>query len=155
MKKSLEITAVEALKELLQQVSAIKLRDIKFMSPDSAGESDILVHIDVYGHSHLLVCKVKSSGDLRPVRSALSKLKEYAGHVAGEITPILIAPQLSPEAQALCRESSAGFLDLQGNARIILDEVFFAKRSLPQRKPPASETSPLTGGESKPFAEVA
>lgn len=155
MKKSLEIMAVEALKELLQQVSAIKLRDIKLMSPDSAGESDILVHIDVYGHNRMLVCKVKSSGDLRPVRSALGKLKEYVGHVAGEITPILIAPQLSPEAQALCRESSAGFLDLQGNARIILDEVFFAKRSVPPRKPPASETSPLAGSGSKPFAEVA
>lgn len=155
MKRSLEIMAVEALKELLEQVSAIKLRDIKLMSPDSAGESDILVHVDVYGHSRLLVCKVKSSGELRPVRSALRKLGEYVRHVAGDITPILIAPQLSAEAQALCRESSAGFLDLQGNARIVMEEVFFAKRSMPPRKPPLSETSPLSGSGSKPFAEVA
>jgi hypothetical protein len=155
MKKSLEIRAVEALKELLQQVSAIKLRDIKLMSPDSAGESDILVHIDVYGHDRILVCKVKACGDLRPVRSALRKLGEHAVHIAGDITPVLIAPHLSAEAQTLCRESKAGFLDLEGNARIVLDEVFFAKRSVPQRKPPVSETSPLSGSGSKPFAEVA
>lgn len=155
MKKSLEIQAVEAIKELLHQVSAIKLRDIKLMLPDSAGESDILVRIDVYGHDRMLVCKVKASGDLRPVRTALRKLGEYAGDVAGGITPLLFAPYLSAEAQALCRESNAGFLDLQGNARIVMDEVFFAKRSVPQRKPPLSETSPLAGGGSKSFAEVA
>jgi len=155
MKKSLEIQAVEAIKELLQQVSAIKLRDIKLMLPDSAGESDILVHINVYGHDHMLVCKVKASGDLRPVRTALRKLGEPAGHIAGDIPPLLFAPHLSAEAQALCRERNAGFLDLQGNARIVMDEVFFAKRSVPQHKPPLSETSHSEDSGSRPFAEVA
>ena len=155
MKKSLEIQAVEAIKELLQQVSAIKLRDIKLMVPDSGGESDILVRIAVYGHDHVLVCKVKASGDLRPVKTALRKLDEHAGHVAGDVTPLLFAPYLSAEAQALCRERNAGFLDLQGNARIVMDEVFFAKRSVPSRKPPLSETSLLADSGSKPFTEVA
>jgi hypothetical protein len=34
-------------------------------------------------------------------------------------TPILIAPYPSAEAQALCREHEIGFLDLEGNSRLV------------------------------------
>ncbi len=155
MAKSVAIQAIEALKDLFQQVSAIKLREIKLTLPNAAGEGDILAYIEVYGHSRLLVCKVKASGDVRQVRVALRKLGDHVRHVQGRITPVLIAPRLSQEAQALCRESHAGFLDLEGNARIMMDEVFFAKKSMVPHKKPAQEIVPVTAADSKPFAEVA
>ena len=47
---------------------------------------------------------------------------------------VLIAPYLlPPEAQALCKERSASYLDLEGNAHLAFGEVFIGKRSVPGR----------------------
>jgi len=126
----LEARAAEALKSLLEQVSAVKLKEMKRESRARGRATEILAHVDVYGHSHTLACEVNA--DTRPskVRASIKKLQDCAAHLAGETTPVLIAPYLSPEAQALCKESHAGFLDLEGNARLSLGEVFIGKRSM-------------------------
>lgn len=128
-----ENRAAEALKALLEQVSAVKLRDMK-REPRARGRAtEILAHIDIHGHSHTLACKVNA--DTRPsrVRASLRELQDCAAHFAGDATPVFIGPYLSPKAQALCKESHAGFLDLAGNARLSVGEVFIGKRSLRQQ----------------------
>jgi hypothetical protein len=133
----LEVRAAEALRSLLGQVSAVKLKEMKRESAAGGRTAEILAHIDIYGHSHILACEVNA--DTRPskVRASIKKLQGCAAHLAGDTTPVLIAPYLSPEAQALCKESHAGFLDLEGNARLTLGEVFIGKRSL--RQQPAAQ----------------
>ena len=126
----LELRAAEALKSLLGQVSAIKLREIKRESQGRGRTAEILAHIDVYGHSHTLACEVKAEADPRNLRDVLRELRQSTAHFSREATPVLIAPYLSPEAQALCNESHAAFLDLEGNARLALGEVFIGKRSV-------------------------
>ena len=135
--------AVEELKVVLQQVSAIRLKDIQVQSPGAGHKVDFLAEIDVLGHSHTLACKVKVCDRPCTVRSALDELRSYTTQRAENTTPVLIAPILSEEAQALCREMNACFLDLQGNARLIVDEVFIGKRSHPiYRRPPVSSSVP-------------
>ena len=126
----LEVRAAEALKSLLDQVSAVKLKEMKCESAARGRAAEIFAHIDVYGHSHTLACEVNA--DTRPskVRASIKKLQDCAANLAGEATPVLIAPYLSPEAQALCKQSHAGFLDLEGNARLSVGEVFIGKRSM-------------------------
>jgi hypothetical protein len=130
--------AAEALKSVLSEVSTLKLKEIRCASAASGRETGFVACVDVLGHSHTLACAVKA--DTRPdnLRAALRELHESAAHVAGDATPVLIATYLSPEAQALCKESHAGFLDLQGNARIAIGEVFIGKRTFPhsQVNPP-------------------
>ena len=135
--------AVEELKVVLQQISAIKLKDIQVQSPGAGHKVDFLAQIDVLGHSHTLACKVKVCDRPGNVRMALDALHSYAMQRTGNTTPVLIAPVLSEEAQALCRENNACFLDLQGNARLMVDEVFIGKRSHPVcRRPPVSSSVP-------------
>ena len=131
----LEVRAAEALKSLLEQVSAVKLKEMKRESPAGGRAAEILAHVDVYGHSHTLACEVNA--DTRPskVRASIRKLQDCAAHLPGDTTLVLIAPYLLPEAQALCKESHAGFLDLEGNARLSLGEVFIGKRSIRQQPP--------------------
>jgi hypothetical protein len=128
----LEVRAAAALMALLEQVSAIKLKEMKREPLARGRASEFVVHIDVFGHSHTLACEVNPDSRPYKVRASLKKLQDCAAHLAGEATPVLIAPYLSPEAQALCKESHAGFLDLEGNARLSLGEVFIGKRSLHQ-----------------------
>lgn len=126
--------AAEALKSVLRQVSQIKLKEIDLDSPRPDLKVDILAHVDIHGHSHTLMCKVRASGRPEHVRIALEEFHVQNVQFSENTIPVLIAPHFSEEAKALCRESNAGFLDLAGNARLDLGEVFIGKRSLPQAR---------------------
>ena len=125
--KSLENRAADALGALIEQVPALKLQDIKVEQQDSGRVIDILAHVDVSNRHHVFVCEVKASGQPRHARMALLQLRNYIAHRESEEIPIFIAPYLSPEAQALCREQQVGFLDLEGNARLVFDGVFIER----------------------------
>jgi len=133
--KEFESQAASALRALIEQVPAIKVENIKVEPPGPDRAVDILARILVADRPHMLVCEVKSNGQPRHVRTALLQLRNYLAHLGREATPIFIAPYLSQEAQALCREYDVGFLDLEGNARLVFDGVFIDR--LVSSKPPA------------------
>jgi len=124
----LEYRAIEALRVLLGQVSVIKLKEIRRQP-----RGPMLARIDVLGHSHTLACEIEPCEQPENLRSALRELRDDASRYDGAATPVLIAQHFSPEAQALCKEASTGYLDLDGNARLALGEVFIGKRSVPCR----------------------
>jgi hypothetical protein len=132
--KELEGQAAGALRALIEQVPAIKVKGIEVEPQDADRGVDILARILVAGRPHVLLCEVKANGQPRHVRMALLQLRNYLAHFGNEATPIFIAPYLSPEAQALCREHEVGFLDLEGNARLVFDGVFIDR--LVSNKPP-------------------
>lgn len=132
----MEIRAAEALGTLLHQVSSIKTRNIKLQPAGAHRRGDILADIDVLGRSHQLVCSV-ADGDLGHMRKALQQLRTCVDRKATAATPMLITPRLSAQARAMCEENQIGFLDLEGNAHLVLDEVFIGKRSVHRAAPAA------------------
>jgi len=125
--KELVERAAGVLRALIEQVPATKLEDIKFEQPCSDSRIDILARLNVSDRNRLLVCEVKKSGQPRHVRMALLQLRNYVAHLGNDAIPVFIAPYLSPEAQALCREQGVGFLDLEGNARLVFSGVFIER----------------------------
>ncbi len=128
----MEAKAAEALSALLHQVSTIKTRDIKFQPVHR--KSNFLANIDVLGHSHKLICNV-AGGQPDDVRKALRRLRTCADRRRSDATAVLIAPYLSPQARAMCERDRVGFIDMQGNARLMIDEVFIGKRSVQSAVP--------------------
>jgi hypothetical protein len=129
--EELENRAAAALKAVLAEISTIKVREIRHRAQEAGPDRGLTVQVDIFGRSHTLSCGVHSDGQPGHLRGALEELRSGAAHLAPDATPVIIAPYLSPEAQALCRESKAGYLDLEGNARLALGEVFIVKRTLP------------------------
>ena len=125
--KDVEHQAAAALRLLLEQVPAIQLLDIEHEAPSPDHGVDIVAHFEVYGRRQALVCEVKSKGQPRHVRLALLQLRDYVMNQAKDAVPVFMAPYLSPEAQALCREHEVGYLDLEGNARLAFDSVFIER----------------------------
>lgn len=121
--RELEGRAAKALRTLLEQVPAIRMKDLQVDAPGENRNIDILAHIDVSERHHSLVCEVKASGQPRHVRMALLELRDRVGRLGMTATPVLIAPYLSAEAQTLCKEQQVGFLDLEGNAHLVFDGV--------------------------------
>lgn len=118
----LELRATEALRTLLGQVSVIKLKEIR------REKGSVLADVDVLGHRHTLACEVKSNAQPENLRTALRNLNN--AHRKDATIPVVIAPYMSPEAQAMCKENQAGFIDLEGNARLAMGEVFIGRRAL-------------------------
>jgi len=123
--------AVQELKTLLRQLSSIKLREVDLQSQGCEHKIDILAHIDVLGHSYLLTCGLIADGTPHQVRKGLDELHRKIGHFREKTIPVVIVPHLSQEVQALCGERNTGYLDMEGNARLVVGEVFIFKRSLP------------------------
>ena len=114
---------------------AIKTEDIKLDASGPDPGIDMVAEINVSGKRHTLVFQWKYNSQPRHVRTALLQLREYDSRLGKGTTPILMAPYLSPEGQALCRESEVGFLGLAGNARIVFNGVFIER--IVGNKPPA------------------
>ncbi|KHK48572.1 hypothetical protein PI87_27780 [Ralstonia sp. A12] len=121
-----ERQAAEALHQLLEQVPVIDHVDVQTQGADAV--VDIVAQADVMGKNHTLLCEVESSGQPRYARMALLQLRDELAHRGGAVPPVLIAPYLSPEVQALCREQGAGFLDFEGNARLMFGSVFIERQ---------------------------
>jgi hypothetical protein len=153
-----ETLATEALTALLGRVSAIKLRDIKRVSPPRSRFAAILAHIEVFGHSHILACEVNPDGEPDHLGELLRVWQRNAVSLAPDATPVLIAPALSPEAQAICKQSQVGFIDLEGNARLTLGDFFVVMRSMPRDAAPrasaASRKSPSRSSADSIFPKV-
>jgi hypothetical protein len=132
--KDVEHLAAEALRELLAQVPTIASIEVELEAAQADRHVDILAHVTVAGRRHALVCEVKANGQPRHVRTAVLQLRSYLAHYGADATSVFIAPYLSPEAQALCREQGVGFLDFEGNARLAFDGVFIER--LVAAKPP-------------------
>jgi hypothetical protein len=145
--------AVDALKAIIGQVSAFKLKEIQHESTGPHREIDILAHIDVYGRSHTLACKVTTGEQAHQIRPALRELRRAVTRLSGNAMPVLIAPHLSPEARMLCWENEVGFLDLEGNAYLVSGEAFIAKNSLPHHDP--QPVSALSDCDREGFSVVA
>jgi hypothetical protein len=127
----LEMRAAVALQAALTEVSAIKVKEIRHEPSQPGRDSCLMAYVDLFGRPHTLTCGIHSDGKPQQLRSTLKGLRADKAE-RDDVMPIIIAPYLSPEEQALCKENKAGYIDLEGNARLALGEVFIVKRTLPQ-----------------------
>ena len=120
----------DALTSALSGVSTLKLKAIRCESDAHGSNTGFMAHVDVLGRPHVLACEVKAEGQPTVLRETLLHLHDGEAELEPNVTRVLIAPYLSPQAQALCMQNHAGYLDLVGNARIEIGEVFIRQRML-------------------------
>ncbi len=121
----LELQAAEAVRDLLSAVPAI--HDLSIEPEPKAFDRgiDFVVRMKIGERPHTLLCEVKSTGQPRHARNAVHQLTYLTRSLPGSlVTPVFIAPYLSEEARAICREAGVGYVDLEGNSRLAFDNVF-------------------------------
>jgi len=129
--QELWIRAAEALRAALADVSGAKVREIVHPSPGAGSAYAFTASVDVYGHHHTLACEVVSDDRPSHLRPVLDELCRSTAGAHVPVMPVIIAPHISDEARALCKEFKAGYLDLEGNVWLSLGEVFILKRTIP------------------------
>jgi len=130
-KNELTIRAAEALRAVLAEVSGTRVREISHPSLGKESASVFTASVEVYGNRHMLACEIASDAQPAHLRPLLDELRGSIADSHLNATPVIIAPHIDEEARTICNENRAGFLDLEGNARIALGEVFILKRTIP------------------------
>jgi len=126
----LENRAVEAVTDLLRQVEVVESVDVETRPGSRDPDVDFVIRVAAGDRRHTLLCEVKRNGQPRHVRAAVPMLLIAAARADDDAVPVFVAAYLSPAARAVCSELGAGYVDLEGNARLVFGGVF-VERSVP------------------------
>lgn len=89
--------------------------------------------VDVFGKDkkkNTLLVEAKSNGQPRIIRDAIAQLamcKDKYLNTYG----IIIAPYISGESAAICKNAGVGYLDLKGNCYLAFDSVYIERTGIP------------------------
>ncbi len=115
---------IQKLQSLLEQVPIIERVKMVSDGPSTDASIDYLINVRIGKEDHTLACETKNSGQPRFVRSAVNGLRSYMYGREDIMTPVLLAPYLSPDARKICRDNKISFMDMEGNARIQFGGVY-------------------------------
>ena len=132
--------ASETLIDLLGQITSARHQNVRIDFPTAKPPVDLLARVTVANHSHTLACALLKES----LETTLLSLTRAARALGERVRPVLIAAELDHAAQALCRENGVDFIDLAGNVRLSLDEIFSSPE--PAQSLPASLLVPPSAG---------
>jgi Transcriptional regulator, AbiEi antitoxin, Type IV TA system len=124
----LETKAEQSLLTCLQNIPFLKILSIERSAIDT--EADFLVHIDSAGEETSLAIEVKNNGQPRIARAAINHLYRLKS-LLPKAHPVFIAPYISPETAALCRQENVSYLDLANNCHISFDRTYIHQEGYP------------------------
>lgn len=122
----MEHDAINLLEERLGTLPFVGLNRIDHVGGADLGFG-ILVELGTGSRVHRLACEVKKRGEPSVVLDTLLRLRQRLADRPREFTPVIIAPYLSPEARAICRENGAGYFDFFGNVYLALDGIYIER----------------------------
>ena len=127
----LQRQARDRIQALLADVPFIKLEGParEIVEPSQNREVDFLIRLTANGQPLHLICELKGNGQPRYVRSAVAQLRSYIEHQQRDAYGVVIAPYFSPASQQICRNENIGFVDFEGNCRLVFDGVFIERAS--------------------------
>ena len=149
IENQVEITAVDAVRALLEHVPNIQITKVRHEQLLASGyQLDARIDFRHDGIRYALLMEIKSNGAPRFARSAVYQLESYIAHlhrsehqdVTRQFIPMLVSSYLSPESRSICLDHDVAYLDLYGNAHLAFGNVYI-ERSVPDR--PKSETRSL------------
>lgn len=130
--KSIEYDAEQRLRAILAIVPELEIARIEHgVLEELRSEIDIVVYLSYRNEHHRLFCEVKSNGQPRIVRGAAYQLLHLAKSDrldTDDVTPVIVAPYLSPAARDVCRDMGICYLDFEGNCWLQFGTVFIDHR---------------------------
>lgn len=94
---------------------------------------DLFIKADYQGLCFDIIVEVVWLNSLPAFQNKINRLKSSAR--GDHVVPVLAAPYLSPEKQALCREAGVYFMDLSGNVFIAHRSFYVERIGFPNKYP--------------------
>ena len=130
--KSIESDSAQALTAILADVPFIKtIATATHTESRNAWAPDFEIKLRTAEGGWTLACEVKSVGEPRNIRVAVSQLREYVDCLSKKgvaVYPIVMAPFLSDASQDICKEARVGYADLSGNCLISFSNIYISRQ---------------------------
>jgi hypothetical protein len=123
--------ALAVLERCVQDVPRAKVRPSRLPSWNVEREIDFTATLTLpSGKEVPLLVELKTSGQPKPVRDAVNWLLR-ARQQFPDAYPIVMAPYVSPHAAETCKQEGVGYVDLAGNCRLALEQLYIEKEGRP------------------------
>jgi hypothetical protein len=121
--------AQEALLECLTEVPFLTVKERITQAPESE-RPDILMLLKVDDQEQILLIEMKNNGQPRYARQVVNQILRYQDRYP-KAYGIFMAPYISPQSEAICREANVGFVDLAGNCHISFQTIYIYQTGKP------------------------
>ena len=138
-KKEVVERGEQAIRDCLDRVPFLKIREIKIEPELSGRRPDFLVLVEVANGQCNLVVEARSSGQPGIARGAIDQLRAYLEGLPNPY-PVFLAPYITDATAKLCARDGVGYIDLAGNCRLSFGQVYIEQRG---KKNPYSEKREL------------
>lgn len=128
--KELFKRAQNSIMSVLSDITFLELKDSKANVRINNKKVDFVLSALISGRPAKFIVEVKSQGEPRLVRVAISQLKEYLTSFKDSYG-ILVAPYLSDASRQICKETGIGCVDLAGNAFLSFKKMFIDRSGRP------------------------
>jgi len=145
-----EKSCVGAVVDLIKNIPSIENPSVNYHQTKLSGYSiDAGLEFDHRQSKYNFIIEIISRGEPRQVRNRAYKLKSYIADLTQTIQddqnhhqyiPMVVGDYLSPESRRICFEHNLAYLDLQGNASLVFDNVYIEKSTTTK---PKAETRTL------------
>ena len=135
--------AVDAVVDLIKNIPSIENPTfIPYEFVVSDYRIDAGLEFDHRNSKYTLIIEVVLRGEPRQVRNKVYKLKSYIADLeqskqdkkSRQYIPMVVSDYLSPESRRICSEHKLAYLDLQGNASLVFDNVYIEKSTTSKPK---------------------
>lgn len=126
--ESAELMALRALQDCLKEIPFIQV--IEESHTVNALTPDIRLDIRVQNRPLTMLAEYKGNGQPRIARQAVNQLKNWLANQQGAYG-IFIAPYISPDAAAVCKDAGIGYLDLAGNCLLSFETIYVHREGKP------------------------
>lgn len=123
---------------------------------DLASLADMTVGVNTPHRRDTLVIEFKNQGHPRQLREAVSQLLRYRHHSRRNDYPVVVAPYITEEGAAVCKQEKVGYCDLAGNCRLTFGPYYIERTGNPNpfRKNQVTTTPSLYAPKSERVLRV-
>ncbi len=127
--------AEQVLWDCLAEIPFVKVQKVEQRIISDPGRPEIIARINTAKGDRLILAEVKPNGQPRLIREAISEILKYRQDYA-DAYGLVIAPLITPQSAAICKQEGIGYLDFSGNCLVNFDFVYINKtgRSVPISK---------------------
>lgn len=130
MKNKIEEKSMDAIKQCFSEVPFLKVGGLKRSKQIGSKQVDLAFVVEGAGVKKQIIVEVKSKGEPRLAREAVSQLGEFL-EATPEAYGVFVSSYISREAARICKDKGIGYIDLAGNCYVSFDTVFIKNEGNP------------------------
>jgi Transcriptional regulator, AbiEi antitoxin, Type IV TA system len=124
-----EKTAIQAIKTCIKEVPFLKISKVSKAS--NSLSPDLRIEVDFNQRHITILAEYKNNGQPRIARQAVYQIKDWLFNRHGDYG-VFIAPYISADAAAICKNAGIGYLDLEGNCLLSFDTIYIHREGKPK-----------------------